>query len=93
MSLEGGKAAFDLLIASDKSQGCAKSLSGRVGGSLGSEADKVVEGAYLMLDGQEVPREYIGVQDGAQPDLFDGGPQEHELLTPFLQDQRSISRR
>jgi hypothetical protein len=92
MSLEGGKAAFDFLIASDKSQGCAKSLNGRVGGSLGSEADEVVEGAYFMLDGQEVPRQYIGMQDGVQPDLFDGAPQEHELLTPFLQDQRSISR-
>jgi hypothetical protein len=91
MSLKGGKAAFDFLIAGDKSQGCAKSLGGRVGGSLGSEADDIVEGAYLMLDGQEVPRQYIGMQGGVQPDLLDGGPQKHELLTPFLQDQRSIS--
>ena len=62
MGLKGGKAAFDFLIAGDKSQGCAKSLGRRVGGSLGSEADDIVEGAYLMLDGQEVPRQYIGTQ-------------------------------
>jgi hypothetical protein len=56
MIVKGGEAAFDFLVASDKSQGCAKSLSGRVGRSLGSEADEVVEVAYLKLDGHEVPR-------------------------------------
>ena len=93
MGLEGGEAAFDFLTARDKAQGCAKSLGGRVGGFLGSEADEVVEGADFMLDGQEVPRKYIGMQGGVQPDRFDSRPQDHELLTPFLEDGRSISRR
>jgi hypothetical protein len=51
-----------------------------------------MEVAYLMLDGQEVPRQYIGMQGCVQPDLLDGESQDHELLTPFLQEQRSISR-
>jgi hypothetical protein len=93
MGLKGDEAAFDFLIARDKAQGCAKSLGGRVGGFLGSQADEVVEGADFMLDGHEVPRQYIGMQGVVQPDHFDGGPQDHELLTPFLEDGRSISRR
>jgi hypothetical protein len=92
MIVKGGEAALDFLVASDKSQGCAKSLGGRVGGFLRSEADEVVEVAYLMLDGHEVPRQYIGMQGVVQPDLLDGESQDHELLTPFLQERRSVSR-
>jgi hypothetical protein len=90
MILKGGEAAFDFLVASDKSQGCTKSLARRVGRSLGSEADEVVEVAYLKLDGHEVPRQYIDMQGVVQPDLLDGEAQDHELLIPNSDASTSV---
>jgi hypothetical protein len=92
MVLKSCETAFDFFVAGDKRQGSAKSLGRRVCRSLRSEADEVVEGADFMLDGHEVPRQYIGMQGVVQPDLVDGYAQDHELLTPFLEDGRSISR-